>query len=176
VSGFIFPFKNKAPETFFLNYFASWGWATWKDRWDFFEKNGSHLYKFLKQKKLTTLFNINNSYPFTRILRNQIRGNNDSWSIRWYSSLMINNKLVLYPKKSLVQNIGFDGTRTHGGITNVYGLEIVDHPINIKSIPIKQNEKAYKAVQKYFKSIRYERILNKIKRILRNPLKKLKNL
>ena len=37
-----------------------------------------------------------------------------SWAIKWYYSVFIRNGLGLFPTHSLVQNIGFDGTGTHG--------------------------------------------------------------
>ena len=38
-----FAHGKKVPETFFVPIPDCWGWATWKDRWDLFERNGSKL-------------------------------------------------------------------------------------------------------------------------------------
>ena len=40
----------------------------------------------------------------------KIKGKNNSWAIRWHASAFLNNKLTLYPKNSLVKNIGIDGS------------------------------------------------------------------
>jgi hypothetical protein len=175
ISGFLFPLNTTLPETFFLNYSSSWGWATWKNRWELFEKDGNYLYNSLKQKQLQSLFNINDTYPFTRILRNQIRRNNDSWSIRWYASLILKNKLTLYPKKSLIKNIGHDATGIHCDNRKGFETRLSSKPISIKPIKINQNELVYKELQKYFKSIFWERFFSKIKRGLKNPLLEFKN-
>jgi hypothetical protein len=37
-----------------------------------------------------------------------------SWAIKWYYSVFIRNGLGVFPTRSLVQNIGFDGSGTHG--------------------------------------------------------------
>lgn len=42
-------------------------------------------------------------------------GEIDSWAIRWYWSVFKNNGCVVYPPTSYVNNIGFDGSGTHGG-------------------------------------------------------------
>ena len=42
------------------------------------------------------------------MLRDQIRGGNQSWAIRWYAYAFLQDKLVLYPGRSVTSNIGFD--------------------------------------------------------------------
>lgn len=43
-------------------------------------------------------------------------GKLDSWGIRWSWSVFRNNGLTLMPPRSLVRNIGFDGTATHNSL------------------------------------------------------------
>ncbi len=176
ISAYFYNVKKELSETFFLYYFNCWGWATWKDRWNLFEQNGKKLFFDLKKRRFLKLFNVNNTYPFSRILRNQIKGNNDSWAIRWYATLLLNKKLTLYPKKSLVENIGFDNTGVHSQKRDIFKTKLSKRPIKIKKILLEQNSSFYKELQKFFKNIRYERIFKKIKRTLRNPFKELKNL
>ena len=54
----------------------------------------------------------------------QKRGKVDSWAIRWYFSVFMAGGLVLYPVKSLIQNIGFDGSGTHCGISAQVNTQI----------------------------------------------------
>ena len=49
------------------------------------------------------------------MLRRQTEGKNNSWAIRWNASLFLNDILSLNVGKSLVQNIGFDGSGTNCG-------------------------------------------------------------
>lgn len=176
ISGYIYPIKKEFPETFFLNFFSSWGFGLWKRSWDLYDLDGRKLKKEIDNRNLKKLFNINNTYPFTRILRNQIKGNNDSWSIRFYASLLVNKKLVLYPKKSLISNIGFDNTGTHGQKRGIFETTTTQKPIRVEKIPLKQSPTAYKELQRYFKRIFWERLFSKIKRLFRHPLKELRNL
>lgn len=176
ISGFVFPSNKELPETYFLRFFNSWGWATWKDRWNLFEKDSKKLLSELKKRNAIKSFNLNNTYPFSRILRNQIKGNNDSWSVRWYATLFLNKKLTLFPKKSLIENIGFQEEGTHAqknwyDKTNTYKQEI-----KVKRMPLAEDKIAHREIQKYFKSIFWKRFSFKIKRMVKHPLKELKNL
>ena len=55
------------------------------------------------------------------MLVDQINNKNDSWAIRWYASTFVKNMYTLYPSKSFVQNIGTDGSGTHGsGKKNIF--------------------------------------------------------
>lgn len=153
VHGYIYPVKNILPDTFFLRGADCWGWATWERGWKIFEEDGGKLFRELKNKKLNRRFDFNYGYPFLRMLENQIKGLNDSWAIRWYASAFLKGKLTLYPGRSLVKNIGFDNSGIHGTSMNLFNGEISDTPIKIEKIPIKENEKAFSAVERYFKSL-----------------------
>jgi hypothetical protein len=50
------------------------------------------------------------------MLKAQQEGKVDSWAIRWYLTTFLMQGLTLYPGRSLVRNIGFDGSGTHCGV------------------------------------------------------------
>ncbi|MEP6951256.1 MAG: hypothetical protein ABI863_18350 [Ginsengibacter sp.] len=102
------------PETFFIKGADCWGWATWVNRWNLFEKDAEKLLKEIESKHLQFEFDIQNSYPYTQMLKDQVGNKIDSWAIRWYASAFLKNKYTLYPNISIVNNIGMDGTGTHG--------------------------------------------------------------
>lgn len=111
-------FQKSDPEYFFLRGADCWGWATWSRSWKLFNRDGNFLRKKLIQKKLVKQFNFNNSFDYMKMLEDQIKGKNNSWAIRWHASAFLKNKLTLYPKYSLVKNIGIDGSGTHGYESN----------------------------------------------------------
>ena len=114
IHGYNYPIKRDFPETFFLKGADCWGWATWKRGWKLFDSDGKKLYDLITENEDTIRdFNFYNSYPYLQMLKDQIEGKNNSWAIRWYASAYLNNKYTLYPAKSLVKNIGMDGTGTH---------------------------------------------------------------
>jgi hypothetical protein len=99
------------------------------------------------------------------MLKQQIKGEVNSWAIRWYASAFIQNKLTLYPGTSLVSNIGFDGTGTHCGEIQEFTAVLLNKPIELQKIETKENIKAYKAFVRFFMYDRYNKLKKKIKQI-----------
>lgn len=168
IHGYIYPIKNRLPETFFIKGADCWGWATWKRGWDIFEPNGQKLLDELENKKLTEEFDFSGSYPYTQMLRGQIAGKNNSWAIRWYASAFLLNKLTLYPGRALLKNIGMDGSGRHSGITSIYDSPIAPGPVTLTKQPAIEDLSARKEIIKYYRSLKpalIEKVINKIKRI-----------
>lgn len=113
ISGYMFPVEFSENELFFLPMIGSWGWGTWKSAWHLFEPDGAVLLKEITEARQVDAFNLDGTYPYLKMLRDQIKGKNDSWAIRWNASLFVNKKLTVWPSKTLVANIGFDGSGTH---------------------------------------------------------------
>ena len=106
---------NKGIGTYFLKGADCWGWATWKDRWMTVNRDSSSLLTKIEEAKLSFDFDLNGSFPYTDMLRRQARSEVDSWAIRWHASMFLQNRLSVYPSRSLVLNTGFDGSGTHKG-------------------------------------------------------------
>jgi len=167
VCGYIYPIKQKLPETFFLKFIDSWGWGTWKRAWDIFESDGQKLLKALEEQNLTYEFDISGSSSFTLMLKDQIAGKNNSWAVRWYASAFLNQKLSLYPGISLVQNIGNDGTGVHCGTTFLYEVNLSKRPIKVQKIIIENNPEVLKLMFRFFNIGFFNKIIDKIKRLLK---------
>lgn len=125
VSGFVFPLEgDEIPSSFFLKGTDCWGWASWDRAWNLFNPDGKELLDKLKQSGKIDDFDkaysgAKSSRGFTQMLEDQIRGKNSSWAIRWFASCFLQDKYCLYPRNSLVQNIGFDiGTHCKNGEEN----------------------------------------------------------
>lgn len=158
IHGYIYPLKNKLkeklPETFFLKGADCWGWATWKRRWDLFEPDGVKLLKELEERNLLREFDFDGSYPYSNMLRRQITRQNDSWAIRWYASAFLRDKLTLYPRESLIQNIGQDDSGTHAGNSPLKIASLANKRVEISPIPAKEDTAVKKIFAKYFKSLK----------------------
>ena len=61
------------------------------------------------------------------------------------------NKLTLYPGKSLVNNIGLDGSGTHCANCSYLSAEILNTKIEIGIITIEENQIAKKAISSFFR-------------------------
>ena len=151
INGHLLKGKGTFPETFLLSFANSWGWGTWKRAWQFFNPDGKALLEELKRKKLTYTFDFNGKYGYTRMLRRQTEGKNNSWAIRWNASLFLNDILSLNVGKSLVQNIGFDGSGTNCGGGNLYRSGLYMEPLPVVKIePIEECAEARKAYSRYY--------------------------
>jgi hypothetical protein len=153
INGYIYPVKKQLPETFFIRGADCWGWATWKRGWNCFETDGKKLLSALEEKNLTAAFDFNSSYPFTRMLIDQIAGKNDSWAIRWYASAFLKNKLTLYPAESFVRNIGNDKSGFHGMNSDEFNVKLSDTPFSGKKTVCVENTEAKKIIEDYFRSL-----------------------
>lgn len=158
------------PDTFLIKWTGSWGWATWDRAWKHFNPNGKELLNELEKRKLTYIFDFNGKYGFTRMLRRQIEGKNNSWAIRWNASLFLKDILSLNVGRSLVQNEGFDGTGTNCGGGGLYASNLHLEPLPVVSIkPLVENEKARQAFCRYYGRTNsfWAKAIRRIKRTLK---------
>jgi hypothetical protein len=172
IHGYQYPLKESQnlPDTFFIKGADCWGWATWARDWKVFEIEGQKLLDELELKGLQKEADFNNSYEYTSMLKKQIKGKNDSWAIKWYMSAFLQNKLTLYPKESLVQNIGNDNSGTHSMSTNQFFIENLAKklPLFDKSSHIVENLEARGLMESYFNSVKpifFAKLLRKIRSI-----------
>ncbi len=139
------------PDTFLIKWTGSWGWGTWDRAWKHFNADGKVLLAELESRKLTYTFDFNGKYGYTRMLRRQIKGKNNSWAIRWNASLFLKDILSLNVGKSLVQNEGFDGSGTNCGGGGLYASELYMERLPVKKIsPIEENIQARNAYVRYY--------------------------
>ncbi len=171
VHGYMYPVEGKLPETFFLRGADSWGWGTWKRGWNLYQKNGKKLLKEIVAKKLTYGFDMDGSYPYSRILKNQVANKNSSWSIRWMAAAYLKNKLTLYPGTSLVKNIGFDGSGTHTGRSKIFDVKLAKHPVKVVKIKEEEDAVSRSKLKEFFKSEYKYDAFSQILRSIKNKIK-----
>lgn len=97
----------------FSKYKACWGWATWKRAW----KNMDLSMNWLKDDKKNVLSNMGyfgKDIPYWVYRLKLIKmGEVSAWDWQWYYSLARQNQLCIFPKYSLISNIGFGKAATH---------------------------------------------------------------
>ena len=108
----------KSDYAFFLKRFNPWGWATWKDRW---KKNNFDIKNTIAQIKNN---GTSDSLPLDlkSYIENSeiINSTQDIWSLSWTLMHYLDNSLILYPSRSYIDNIGFDGSGVHCSSTNIF--------------------------------------------------------
>ena len=138
VTGYTFPHTKRIKDnTYFLPIMSSWGYGTWVDRWRKLDFDGEKLLKIIETNNLEFKIDFG-QLRYYEMLKAQVSGKNDSWAVRFYVSMFLNNGVFLYPNKSLLKNIGFDGTGVHCS----FDKSLLHEGIYINStvIPLKKNK------------------------------------
>ena len=149
VHGYCYPLP-KLPDAFLTKWTGSWGWATWERAWRQFNPDGNILLKEIETRRLARAFDFNGQYPYTRMLRRQVKGQNNSWAIRWSASLFLNDMLSVNAGKSLVENIGFDGSGTHSSSQDIYATNLYPKKLSINIPSIEENHTVRRSIERYY--------------------------
>lgn len=170
ISAYMYPLAdaNNLPETFLYRAVHSWGWATWKRAWDHFNPDIDHLIAQFNQEKIDA-FSIEGKMNFWKQIKDFKSGKNNSWAIRWYASVFLNRGLSLNPAKSLIHNIGHDGSGIHSNIESTFDVQINQQAIKEFPEKIEENEDAYQMVRNFLAN----RKGNLLQRVIRFIKKKL---
>lgn len=113
VAGYTTPIRGLGPkDMYFTRRASSWGWATWKDRWNPVDWEVSDYQEFMQDRLARRRFNEMGS-DLTGMLQKQQRGKINSWAIRWCYHQFKNDLLTVYPAVSKVTNIGFTEAASH---------------------------------------------------------------
>lgn len=137
-------------QTYFLRIPLCWGWATWKNRWDWFDKNLSEVEFIDSEIKHYINFDGEKDY-FIQAIQNRL-GKINTWFVFWYIALAKRKCLTLFPKYSLVDNIGHDGSGENCGEDEFF-FELYESEIIVNKIEVVESIKALEAHQVYFKSL-----------------------
>tara|TARA_B100000073_G_scaffold344501_1_gene351446 strand:+ start:377 stop:1279 length:903 start_codon:yes stop_codon:yes gene_type:complete len=149
--------KNKA---YVSSQLDCWGWATWSDRWNKFEKNFENKIKKLGDESINK-FNLD---KFNKLNYRQLELNEENvintWAIFWYQDMFLNNAKTIAPINSLVKNNGFDGLGVHKSSSNFYNIKKLNNN-NVTKLPNKINTKSinnFLIKSKFFKKNLYDYI------------------
>ena len=116
ISGYMYPCELRgAAGSGFLPSISCWGWATWDRSWRAYDPSASAWDRLRADPAAKRRFDMDGGYDYSGMIESVRRGTLESWGVVWYLSVFSRGGLVLYPRKSLVTNTGFDGSGTHGG-------------------------------------------------------------
>lgn len=102
--------KDYAYDAYFCVRSSSWGWATWRDRWETVDWD---LDDWPSVESNRRAFNKWGGSDCFGMLKGWKEGRNKSWAIRFCYAQFIQNKVSLFPVRSMLSNNGFDGTGTN---------------------------------------------------------------
>lgn len=176
ISGRSHASKSKTFENYdyiFSNYPHTWGWATWKRSWNYFDiqlsNEWSNFYKSggFKNVFFTRIQGIFwNSY-YARLNRDPNLSAH-VWDYQFNFHMNLNRGLAIIPAENLVENIGYEGTH-FGGITKILKLKaqqnftIKKEPSHI--LPIREYEIYF--FRRFFGEKLFLFAVNKFKKFLK---------
>ncbi|MEP7108053.1 MAG: hypothetical protein ABI760_08720 [Ferruginibacter sp.] len=133
ITGFSFSDDQRLVQPYLLPILSSWGWGTWSNSWKYFISDPTKFTNSIDREK----FNFG-SYPYFEMLTDQLEGKVDSWAIRFYTSMFLQNGFFVYPPTPLVRNIGFDNTGEHCNDKNPFEVpDSIDHKsFNLNKVSI----------------------------------------
>lgn len=149
-------------------FMSCWGWASWADRWHHFERDPSELIASFTPEDIHR-FNLDGAHDFwSQVLANE-RGDLRTWAVFWYATIFRNNGLCLSPHFSYTENIGFDGSGTHGFTSDSF----LQNSLNLDMVPplpdlIEEDTDALARLQAYYtyRPNRLQRLGRKWRRLI----------
>lgn len=115
ISGYMYPVAPSAGnQVVFLPVTSCWGWATWRRAWDSYDSSMTGFEELKADTVRRRAFNLDGHYDYIKLLSEHMTGKVNSWGVVWHLSVFMNHGLTIYPPSSLVSNMGFDGSGTHG--------------------------------------------------------------
>lgn len=168
ISGWNYPLADGCnTDAFFWRVMNCWGWATWNDRWQYFNKDPKKLIDKWKDEDIHR-FNVDGTHDFwSQVLNNQ-SGKLNTWAIFWYATIFTNNGLCLNPYQSYVKNIGNDGTGENCGKVDIYSKEINSSEIKRWPNRVLEDDDCVKQIKIFFKNSQIgfvSRVVRRVRRI-----------
>ena len=137
ISGYTFPSPHLTEikgDIFLYPRPASWGWASWKNRWENAEWSMKDFDRFSKDPLAVRSFLQGGEDLYIMLLKQQ-KGLIQSWAIRWTYTHFVNQAYSLYPAKSKVKSIGTDSSGTNLPTTTKYNTAISEGTLSFVLSP-----------------------------------------
>jgi FAD/FMN-containing dehydrogenase len=169
ISAFSRPDLKPVPikeSTYFFYHTTCWGWATWKRAWDKFNPDPLAVKKAATAKGNISKLNMDGTFEFFWGLKAIAEGKFQSWNNIWHTTVFLNDGLCLHPSKSLVSNIGHDGSGTNCEPDEAFGVnnDLADK-VSVEEIPLVEHAEV-RAFYRRLHSFKYRFIFD-VKHYLR---------
>lgn len=125
VSGYAWPIElpEADEDIYFCGRISSWGWGTWKNRWDMYERDYTILKQIYQNQDRTEELMIWGA-DLEKTLICNIKGQCNSWAVFWALIVIYNGGVCINPYQSFIHNIGHDGSGVHCGKSSKFIVPI----------------------------------------------------
>ncbi len=165
ISGWNYPIEiNTLNDVFLWKVMNCWGWATWANNWQYFEKDTDKLINEFTKEDIYK-FSLDGTANFWKQVLLNKKGKINTWAIYWYASIFKQNGLCLNPVQSFVQNIGHDNSGENCSKTNSFSSSNLSLNRDIKFIEkIAENDLALERIKVFYKlnSRLYKKLMSKV--------------
>jgi hypothetical protein len=161
ISGYTAPINipdNYKYDIFLFQRINSWGWASWKDRWNTVDWEMSDFKHFIQNKQIRKKFEQGGE-DLSIMLLKQYLGKIDSWAIRFNYACFKQKKYNIYPVGSKVLNLGADGSGVNLGKTQKYKNILNEKPVKFLK-DIQPNNDIVKSYRDFFKVSLFRKTIN----------------
>lgn len=136
---------------------CSHGWATWADRWSGVDWGKQVANTLWHDPGLRSRLNSAGNDRLDRLLR-QLRGEIDSWSIRFGLWQTLDDRITIYPVDNRVRNIGFDDTGIHTRHGQEVNPVILEHAKPYKLTSVSEDPAILGLIYRIYSGPWYRRI------------------
>ncbi len=161
--------RKRVPESyFFYKYTETWGWASWRRAWKYYDIN---IKDWTNLKRRGIHRTVSDKRGFQNFVRDSFdssfKNEVENWDIQWSFACLANSGLCIIPKYNLVDNIGIKGISTRGH-------QKFDHFVPTKELTFPLIHPDYVLADPYYSDFKYVNIFKKYryKAITINLLKK----
>jgi len=156
ICAYMYPHKEKLPETFFFEVpYPGGGWATWNRAWQYFKNDAQYFYDYFEQHQAWDIFNKFGGKYLQKQLKVNVDGKLYTWFIKWHGTLLLQNGLTLYPYCSLTQNIGFDNEATNCSAMTKFDVDYLADYVKVEPIPLMESKKATRIIVRFYQGRLY---------------------
>ena len=168
ISGWNYPIKtDDLADVFLWRLMNCWGWATWADRWQYYEKDVEKTIAEFSEDDINR-FNIDGVENFWEQVLSNKKGKINTWAIFWYALIFKKAGLCLNPIQTFVENIGHDGSGVHCGESCfLTGNLSMNNQVKFLA-KLEENYIVIEKIKQFYKSQKKSilvRIINKLSRI-----------
>lgn len=139
VTGYSFPLMPASKQPYFLRGAETWSMGTWRRGWKHFCADGNTLLSDIQTNGLVKKF-CSDGFGFYEMLQRQVRGEIDSWGVRWWASAYVKDMYCLYPPRPLCVSIGYGEDSVHCATygplfrkpSDLTAEPVTDLPLNVR--------------------------------------------
>lgn len=107
--------------------FSPWGWATWRDRWNY----DTDVHRLIARARDEAVFDRLPSDIRRLCALAEAKGALKTWSLNWILSHYIENRYCAYPDVAVLDNIGNDGSGENCIRSDVFDHEDLGSAIQV---------------------------------------------